>query len=466
MGVKREVAIGFGSLSLALAALVLFLFEAPPAGAQAAQGGAVGGSYVGVASCAGTTCHGRSEGNGAVVRQDELMIWQDPASPAGAHSRAHAVLGSERSRAIARRLGLPNGDATRAEMCLGCHATPAPQARRGPRFQLSDGVGCEGCHGPAGGWLATHYTVGGTHQNNVARGLVPLENPRTRAGVCLDCHFGSADPGQFVNHRIMAAGHPRIAFELDLFTTLQAHHSEDSDYRSRKGRRNNPVQTWAVGQAMALDRSLTLFATSERGTEGLFPEFYFFDCHTCHRQITDDPRFRPNSPSNPGRPIPLGMPAYNDENMIMLAAAAREVSPDLAARLDRDSRAFHRAIASNRISAVRAAAALRQTARDLASAFGSAELGAAQVFAIVDRIASGAISERFTDYAGSVQAVMATDTLLSALVAGGSVNEARANTIRGDINLAYQAVRDPNSYDPRQFRAALGRAAAAIRRLR
>jgi hypothetical protein len=462
MGRSRDIAIGLGALGTAVAALVLFLTGIPLADAQNA---APGSAYVGVASCAGTTCHGRSEGNGAVVRQDELMIWQDPASPAGAHSRAHSVLGSQRSREIARRLGLPGGDAARAEMCLGCHATPAPAGRRGPRFQLSDGVGCEGCHGPAGGWLASHYAVGGTHSNNVQRGLVPLENARTRAGVCLDCHFGSADQGQFVNHRIMAAGHPRIAFELDLFTTLQAHHSEDADYHARKGR-PNPVQTWAVGQAMALERSLSLFATTERGMEGIFPEFYFLDCHSCHRPISDNPNFEPTALANPGRPIPIGMPPYNDENMIMLAAAARVVSPDLAARFERDSRAFHRAVASDRISAVRAAAALRETVRALSSAFSSANMGPPQTFAIIEAITSSAISERFTDYAGSVQAVMATDTLLSALVAGGSVPEARANSIRADINIAYQAVRDPNQYDPRQFRAALGRAAAAIRRLR
>jgi hypothetical protein len=460
---NRELAIGFGSLSLALFALVSFLLGVPSAGAQNAPG--AGSAFVGVATCGGTTCHGRSEGNGAVVRQDELMIWQDPASPAGAHSRAFSILSSERSRAIARRLGFPNGDATRAEACLGCHTTPAPPARRGPRFQVSDGVGCEGCHGPAGGWLASHYAVGGTHAANVARGMVPLDQPRARAGVCLDCHFGSADQGQFVTHRMMAAGHPRIAFELDLFTTLQAHHSEDADYAARKSRPNG-VKTWAIGQAMALERSLSLFATSERGTEGIFPEFTFLDCHSCHRRISDDPRFEPTALANPGRPIPLGMPPFNDENMIMLAAAARIVSPELAARFDRDSRAFHRAVASDRISAVRAAAALRESVRALGAAFGSAALGPPQTFAMIDAIATGAVSERFTDYAGSVQAVMATDTLLSALVAAGSVPNERANTIRADINLAYQAVSDPNAYDPRQFRAALARAAAAIRRLR
>jgi hypothetical protein len=464
VGRNRDVAAGFGALGLALAGLILFLTGIPSAGAQNAAPTA-GGQFVGVASCAGTTCHGRSEGNGAVVRQDELMIWQDAASPAGAHSRSYAVLASPRSRDIARRLGLPNGDATRAEMCLGCHATPAPAGRRGPRFQVTDGVGCEGCHGAAGSWLASHYAVGGTHANNVQHGLAPLENPRARAAICLDCHFGSADQGQFVNHRIMAAGHPRIAFELDLFTTLQAHHTEDADYQARKGR-PNAVQTWATGQAMALERSLSLFATSERGTEGIFPEFYFLDCHSCHRRISDNPSAEPTALANPGRPIPIGMPPYNDENMIMLSAAARVVSPELAARFERDSRAFHRAVASDRIGAVRAAAALRETVRALSSAFNAAQMGAPQTFAIIEAITSNAVSERFTDYAGSVQAVMATDTLLSALVSGGTVPAERANTIRGDVNLAYQAVRDPNSYDPRQFRAALGRAAAAIRRLR
>ena len=61
---------------------------------------------------------------------------------------------------------------------------------------------------------------------------------------------------------------------------------------------------------------------------------------------------------------------------------------------------------------------------------------------------------------------MATDTLLSALVNSGQVTSGAAQGIRNDINSAYRAVRDPNEYQPREFRASLGRAASAIRRLR
>jgi hypothetical protein len=461
MGRSRNLAIGSaaGALLLSLFMLVLVL---RPTGASALNQGQSGFAHVGVASCAGSTCHGRSEADGKIVRQDELRSWQDESSPGGAHSRAWRVLTEPRSRAIAARLGI--GQASSAPMCLGCHATAAPQSQRGPRFQLSDGVGCEGCHGAAGGWLASHYAVGGTHASNVSRGMVPLENPRARAAVCLDCHYGSADSGQFVNHRIMAAGHPRISFELDLFSTLQQHHNEDGDYVQRKGR-SDGVRMWAVGQTMALERSLSLFS-GPRGAEGIFPEFYFFDCHTCHRRISDDPRFDPDRETNPGRPIPGGMPAYNDENMIMLSAAARVAAPGLAARFDRDSRAFHAALARDRGSAVAAAGALRESARALGSAFAASGISRAQTFEIIDSIAGNAISPRFTDYAGSVQAVMAVDTLLSSLVSSGGIATGSAQSIRSDINLAYRAVRDPNAYNAREFRASLGRAAAAIRRLK
>jgi len=461
MARSRSLAIVLGAATfLALLIVVLVLRPAP---AVAVAQASTSGAHVGVASCSGSTCHGRSEATGKIVRQDELLIWQDESSASGAHSRAWRVLAEPRSKAIARRLGI--GEATSAPMCLGCHATPAPAGARGGRFQLSDGVGCESCHGAASGWLASHYAVGASHAANVARGMVPLEDPRARAGKCLDCHFGSGARGQFVNHRIMAAGHPRISFELDLFSTLQQHHNEDPDYAQRKGRTNG-VRMWAVGQAMALERSLSLFANPQRGTEGVFPEFYFFDCHTCHRRISDNPNFEPTGVDNPMRPIPEGMPAYNDENMIMLAAAARAVSPQLAGRFERDSRAFHQALAKDRASAVAAAGRLRETARTLGDAFGRASLGPAQTFQIIDTITGNAVSERFTDYAGSVQAVMATDTLLSSLVSSGAVTLQAANAIRGDINSAYQAVRDPNAYRPREFRASLGRAAAAIRRLR
>lgn len=447
---------------LVLAAIV-FTGAAPSVAPVVAATSNEGNIHLGVASCAGTTCHGRMEADGKIVRQDELMRWQEPSTPGGAHSRAFAVLSSGRSREIARNLGI--GDASSSPMCLGCHADPAPAGKRGARFQLSDGVGCEGCHGGASGWISSHYAVGATHAANVERGMTPLENPRARASACLDCHFGSSKGGQFVTHRIMAAGHPRISFELDLFSTLQQHHDEDADYIRRKGRSDN-LRMWAVGQTIALQRSLSLYTDHELGNDGVFPEFYFFDCHSCHRPIYDGDKATRTFVDNPGRPIPGGMPPYNDENMIMLSAAAKVAAPALALRFDTDSRAFHAALAKDRASAVGAASQLRQTAAALTEAFSSATFGRDKTFAIIEALAGNAISPRFTDYEGSVQAVMAVDTLLNALVKSGQVTLGAAAGIRANVNRAYTAVKDPNAYRPGEFRAALASAAASIRALR
>jgi predicted 2-oxoglutarate/Fe(II)-dependent dioxygenase YbiX len=145
--------------------------------------------------------------------------------------------------------------------------------------------------------------------------------------------------------------------------------------------------------------------------------------------------------------------------MIMLAAAARVAAPGVAPRFERDSRNFHAALSKDRAAALAAADALKESARAVASEL-SRGVTRAQVFEIIDSIAGNAISPRFTDYSGSVQAVMAVDTLLTSLGAGAP------DSIRADINGAYRAVRDPNAYDPREFRSSLGRAAAAIRKLK
>ena len=81
-------------------------------------------------------------------------------------------------------------------------------------------------------------------------------------------------------------------------------------------------------------------------------------------------------------------------------------------------------------------------------------------------ISGKATKPRFTDYSGSVQAVMAIDTLLNAMVRDGRVSVGAAAGIRGDINKAYAAVEEPNAYKPADFRMALTSASSAIARLR
>lgn len=455
--------VGYFTVFAALAALMGMAFALGGLGSGEANAQAQGARYEGVATCAGSTCHGRAEGNGAVVRQDEIATWQEPSAPSGAHSRAYAALAGARGKQIAQTLGL--GAATSAPACLGCHATFAPQDQRGARFHLSDGVGCESCHGASGGWVALHYAKPATHSSNIANGLAPLENPQVRARICLDCHYGSAKTGQFVTHSMMAAGHPRISFELDLFSALQQHHDEDADYRDRKPATDS-VRLWAVGQAEGVRRATELFAKPNFGQRGLFPEFYFYDCHSCHRNITDGPQRKLTFEANPGRPIPFGNPPFNDENIIMLSAVARVLAPDEAHGFLAASREFHRAMGENRALSEQAALALKGKAVGLSDALAARASSGDDAFTVIATIAGEATRPRFTDYAGSVQAVMAVDTLLNALVREGRVTVGAAAGIRANINRAYAAVAAPGAYRPDEFRGALGQAAGAIGALR
>ena len=136
---KRSWSVLTASLfCFALAGVALFISSvAVPPPVEAAQDLA-SGTHLGVASCGGTTCHGRQEADGEIVRQDELMRWQEESTPGGAHSRAFRVLREPRSIAIAKRLGIK--DAASSQQCLGCHSTPAwldpPRQSQGSRQHL------------------------------------------------------------------------------------------------------------------------------------------------------------------------------------------------------------------------------------------------------------------------------------------------------------------------------------------
>ena len=410
-----------------------------------------GVKHEGVIGCYGSTCHSRQEATGITVRQNEILTWQDDTSTTGAHYRAYKTLLTERSKAITDRLGI--GPAKDAKECLSCHADNVAENLRGKGFQKDDGIGCESCHGGAGKWLTQHYNEGASHKLNVARGLYPLENAQTRATTCLSCHLGSEADGQFVTHRLMAAGHPRMSFELDLFTALQSHHSEDVDYGNRK-KVQSGARIWAVGQAMALKQQLRLFQNPKLNKDGMFPELVFFDCLACHRAISDDPDWRPIVRQNPGRPDAPGLVKFNDASMIMLLATARHIAPDMAPTLDAQIKAFHSAVSGHGDQAS-AARALSSTADQLITRIETTDFTKAQTLAILDIVVTDTLTRRYTDYVAAEQAIMAVDTLLSSMIAAGQVARGDVTDMRSEIEIAYDAVENPNAYDQDKLTAAL-----------
>jgi len=410
--------------ALACAALAVQAQGAAPAPA----------SHLGVASCASGVCHGVAKPlDGTNVLQNEYVTWShfDP------HSGAYRTLRSEDSARMAARLGIKV--AAREPLCLDCHAENIPAAMRGPRFQFDDGVGCEACHGASSGWIASHDdTPRVTHADNLANGLVALERADVRAPVCAACHVGSAD--RHANHRLMAAGHPRLVFELDTYSELwrtaggREHYRPDDDYARRKTG-SGSVAIWLAGLLESADRTLAI-AASDRHSQGVFPDFALFNCYSCHRSMRLQ-RWR----EAPG--LAPGSVRVNDSALVMLAAALDALDPAAAARLREATTALHRA-ANEGMPAMRAAAdAVRGQLPALRRQLGSRRFSADERSAMLDAILAAAERGEYPDYAAAEQAAMAVTLLLA-----GSGRSLDADP---RIEALFADLKDDERYDAARF---------------
>lgn len=400
------------------------------------------GMHQGVASCASSVCHGAAEPQRASrVRQDEVAIWQDR----DPHARAYLTLLSEESRRIASNLGI--GAAHEAPECLVCHSDFVPSEKRGERFQLSDGVGCEACHGGSERWLSSHTQAGVPHTENVARGMYPTSDPQARAELCLSCHLGTTE--RTITHRIMGAGHPRLAFELDTFTWMYPHYDFDEDYRARKGEVNG-LRDWAIGQGVAALVLLKRLSDEGAGRDGLFPELVLFDCHACHRSLKEhrwQPRF--------GTGLPPGVVRLNDSHLVMFRHVLALVAPDRANHLLELTRSLHAASQRDWSATRQAAHRLAEFVGEMLARVAAHGFGREDAGKLLDAVVAEAERGEYADFAAAEQAAMAVSSLLAAFEGLRVIDRARIERAQTRLEALYRVLEDEDRYQSARFLAAL-----------
>lgn len=420
------------ALCAVVAGMAIAAAPAPAADAPA--------SHLGVASCASGVCHGAAKPvENARVLRNEYVTWShfDP------HSGAYRTLRGEDSRRMAARLGI--ADAAREPLCLDCHADHVAPALRGPRFQLDDGVGCEACHGASARWIASHDDAPRvTHADNLAAGLVALESAGVRARVCSACHVGSAD--RLAGHALMAAGHPRLSFELDTYSELwrtsggREHYRRDADYAERK-QESGSVAIWLAGLLESASRTLAI-AADERHSRGVYPDFALFNCYGCHRAMKLR-RFR----DAPG--LAPGSLRVQDSALVMLAVVLDALEPGRAQALREATARLHRA-ANEGTPALRAAAsALASELPALAQWANGRFLTAADRDAVLSAILAAAERGEFPDYSAAEQAAMAVTLLLAA--------SGRQLDSDPRIEALFDDLEHDERYDPARFARMLSR---------
>ncbi len=402
-------------------------------------------THLGVASCASSVCHGKlSPQKDKDVWLNEYRIW----SSQDLHAQAYRVLSNDRSKQIAAKLGLSN--AATARICLDCHADNVPEDKRGPKFNITDGVGCEACHGGSGEWIESHTEPEATHADNLAKGMYPTEDPLSRASICLSCHLGTKD--QFATHRIMGAGHPRLSFELDTFTANQpAHYSVDADYIKRKGQITD-FRLWVTGQLESAQRYLELIGTDLFQPGGMFPELAFYDCQSCHHPM-EDLRWS-HAQAGPG--IQPGAVRLQDAHLRTLAVITRELDGDAAAsELTSATVALVRAGQTSAADTRARAAQLLDWIHKRAEAWSGRTLTRDQAVHLRVAILGEAAAGRMADFADAEQTFLAVESLSYFL----KDEDAHGK----QLDVLYKVVQDPQSYQPQSFRRAAAQARDGFR---
>lgn len=242
-------------------------------------------AFVGAGSCAASACHNANFAHGD--RSSEYTHW----ITRDRHAKAFEILFDERSRAIQKNLG-QSTPATNDARCLKCHVTPEwePAIEVKTPHLRSDGVSCESCHGPAGGWLQHHHlaswrTLSAAEKKR--RGMRDTETISGRAQLCATCHVGS--PGLEVDHDLIAAGHPRLAFEFTAYHASMPRHWPDVKDRDagahRRGRADFEARAWVIGQLASAHAALQLLADRAGDRKNSWPDFARQDCAACHHTL-------------------------------------------------------------------------------------------------------------------------------------------------------------------------------------
>jgi len=388
--------------------------------------------HMGVASCATSACHGKVAAvTGRNVMLNEYHLW----STQDHHSRAYQTLLSDQSKRIANYLNLPS--AHTAPECLACHADNVPAERRGPKFQLTDGVGCEACHGGSEQWLQKHTEPNATHASNIAAGLYPTENPYPRAALCLSCHVGTKS--KFADHEMMAAGHPRLTFELDTFTANQpAHYQIDEDYIQRKGQ-PSVGYLWMVGQIESAKRLLTLI--DSHGGKLTSKNLAVYDCHGCHRPM----KVRSNVNEPARNSLPVGSPRLLDYPFDMLAVMFDVLLPTEQSAWQSAMRDLQSATVTP-ANLPNATNALRSQLLSLEQTLTKTQPRVENVKRIRATIATQGAAGNYSDFTSAEQAFLAIESL------SYSIGD-RDNLVSG-LDELYKAVDNEFQFEPQKFQQA------------
>jgi cytochrome c554/c'-like protein len=432
----------FRNCFLAVTAALFLFFSAPSIQAQArqntpARAGAPGTiTYTGAGSCNASNCHGSVwPKTGGKINQNEYNLW----SSKDKHTKAYTVLLEPRSKKIARNLKIDKPET--AAVCLDCHATNIPLGQQATSFQISDGVGCESCHGPAGAWLGPHVTHDWTHEQSVMLGMVDTKDVRKRTEVCLSCHLGNDT--KTVDHDLIAAGHPALIFELETFSALMPAHWR------KENEKVDTLHRWAQAQPISLRESVNQLQRVSAKADG-WVDFAEFECMSCHHALV-----LPSARQERGYTGHAGLPPWNEARYVVLKHLMTVVSPtaqkELNTRIDELKKTLESPI-KDRAATNAAAQAIMNLTNQALPVLEKATLNQQFANTLLRNITADATNIAWAGMRAAEQATMSVDVLYNAIHPGRPEDQ-----VNGQIGKLYEMLQSQAAYNPEEFAVALRR---------
>jgi hypothetical protein len=392
--------------------------------------------YTGPGSCSSPSCHGgvqpRDE---TTVQQNEYSTWvvRDK------HAHAFINLTNPVGTRIAKIMGLGKPD--QAPRCLACHALDVPVDQRARTFDLTDGVGCENCHGPASAWLGPHTTRGWTYDKSLELGMYNTRDLAKRSEKCLSCHLGT--PEKFVDHELIAAGHPDLYFELDSFMSVMPPHWKEADKDPWLG-----VRALGIGQAVQLREQLKRVARESQN--GIWPEYSELDCFACHHNLTAaKDSWRQERGYQGRRP---GNTPFNLSRYIVLRQLIEQTDSTGAQQLKAEIDKVYSLVTapgSDRRQIASQASSAAGLADRLTERWNGMKFDQAETLRLMKSISADAEPIAEQGERAAEQATMALDSLFVAYTKNGKL--ANEQQIRAGINALFRQLDDPSAYNGFQF---------------
>ena len=200
-----------------------------------------------MARCNTKDCHGATSPKGSPAL-NEYVLWKakDP------HSKTFTTLYKGPSKAMGLAMPTPIPKVAESPKCLTCHSKIVPPAQvvANAKWSLQSGVSCEVCHGPAEKWIDPHVTPkekDWPHEKSVAVGMIDLRDVTTWAVTCASCHLQ-------IDHEMVAAGHPKLHFELVDYNDRTGAHWKTEKHPSMQP--GFDARVWTTGQAVSFAEAL------------------------------------------------------------------------------------------------------------------------------------------------------------------------------------------------------------------